>query len=199
MRRRLASASFSNDPERARLDPRQQLQQVQGLANLAERDDLVLTSDTNFTDLMALVDMLGVFLDDIGREAVIKLHTVSKDQCSENQDGQGDDISATTARSFDADLDSLVQRLKWIGHGIESTGGGHIAQLDSKTAFERLQIRLTHSVRIRPRGRRSIFDGPASKSGIEGAEYMQDVMGIQQKQQDIRNFFTRTLSKKEHN
>ncbi|CAK7567249.1 MAG: hypothetical protein SEPTF4163_005211 [Sporothrix epigloea] len=193
----MPSASFLNEPERARLDPCQQLQQVQGLASLAERDDLALTSDTNFTDLMALVDMLGVCLDDIDREAVIKLHTDSKDQSLAKQDGPGD-ASVTAVRSFDADLDSLVQRLKWIGHGIESTGGGHIAQLDSKTAFERLQIRLTHSVRIRPRGRRSIFDGPASKSGIEGAEYSQDVTGIQQKQQDIRNFFMRTLSKKEH-
>ncbi|CAK7265203.1 hypothetical protein SEPCBS119000_001392 [Sporothrix epigloea] len=196
MRRRLASAMFFNDPERARLDPRQQLQQVPGLATLADRDDLVLTPDTNFADLTALVDMLGVFLDDIGREAVVQLRSAPKDQSGSNPDGK-DNAFAAAVRSFDANIDGLVRRLKWMGHGIESTGGGHIAQLDSKTAFERLQIRLTHSVRIRPRGRRSIFDGPA-KSGTEGGEDMQDVTGIQQKQQDIRNFFSRTLSKQEH-
>ncbi|CAK7232197.1 hypothetical protein SCUCBS95973_008179 [Sporothrix curviconia] len=202
MRRRLASAFFFNDSERARVDPRRQLQQVQGLTKLTVRDDLVLTPDTNFSDLMALVDMLGVFLDDVGRQSVVQLRAASSDKTKAGHDNKDskdskDSTAAAIARNFDADIDSLVQRLKMIGHGIESTGGGHIAQLDSKTAFERLQIRLTHSVRTRPPGRRSIFDRPlADNSGLGGGEDMQDVTGMQQKQQDIRNFFMQALSKK---
>lgn len=183
---------FFNDPERARQDPRRQLQLTQGLAKLTVRDDLVLTPDTNFVDLAALVDMLGVLLDDIGREALLRRTATSNDTSKVK-----DEADAAAVRSFDTDIDSLVRRLKVIGHGIESTGGGHIAQLDSKTAFERLQIRLTHSVRTRPPGRKSIFDGPGTaKAGSGGAGADDDTRGIQQKQQDIRNFFMQKLGKK---
>ncbi|CAK7230087.1 hypothetical protein SEUCBS140593_007464 [Sporothrix eucalyptigena] len=187
MRRRLASALFFDDSERARLEPRRQLQQVHGPAKLVARDDLVLTPDTNFADLMALLNTLDVFLDDIGREALVRREPKSKDI---------DNTMAAVARNFDADIDSLVRRLKAIDHGIESTGGGHIIQLDSKTAFERLQIRLTHSVRTRPPGKRSIFDGPGTKGAPGGGNDEQDVKGIQQKQQDIRSFFMQALNKK---
>jgi hypothetical protein len=192
MRRRLASVLFFNDPERARQDPRRQLQLTQGLAKLTVRDDLVLTSDTNFVDLAALVDMLGVFLDDVGREALLQRTAASKKSTKAETEA-----AAAAIRVFDADIDSLVRRLKVIGHGIESTGGGHIAQLDSKTAFERLQIRLTHSVRIRPPGRKSIFDGPDTAKAVGGGVSADDdARGIQQKQQDIRNFFIQQLGKK---
>ncbi|ERT00306.1 hypothetical protein HMPREF1624_03677 [Sporothrix schenckii ATCC 58251] len=192
MRRRLASVLFFNDPERARQDPRRQIQLTQGLAKLAVRDDLVLTPATNFVDLTALVDMLSVFLDDVGREALLQQAAVLSSSAKPK-----DEVAAAAVRAFDADIDSLVRRLKVIGHGIESTGGGHIAQLDSKTAFERLQIRLTHSVRTRPRGRKSIFDGPGSAKAIGGgADADDDARGIQQKQQDIRNFFMQRLGKK---
>ncbi|CAK7208946.1 hypothetical protein SBRCBS47491_000270 [Sporothrix bragantina] len=195
MRRRLASVFLFNDSERARVEPRRQLQQIQGLAKLTVRDDLVLTPDTNFADLMALVDMLGVFLDDIGRQSVIQLRDALNVKSKAGQESK-DNTAAAVARNFDADIDSLVRRLKLIGHGIESTGGGHIAQLDSKTAFERLQIRLTHSVRTKPPGRRSIFDGPVANNVLGGGDDMQDVTGMQQKQQDIRNFFMQALNKK---
>lgn len=185
---------FFNDPERARLDPRRQLQLTQGLAKLTVRDDLVLTSDTNFTDLAALVDMLSVFLDDVGRESLIQRLTVANETKTKDKD----EAAAAAVRVFDADVDSLVRRLKMIGHGIESTGGGHIAQLDGKTAFERLQIRLTHSVRTRTPTRKSIFDGPGTPKALGGggAGAEDDGRGTQQKQQDIRNFFMGKLGKK---
>ncbi|KAL1895075.1 hypothetical protein Sste5346_005497 [Sporothrix stenoceras] len=190
-RRRLASVLFFNEPERARLDPRRQLQLTQGLAKLTVRDDLVLRHGTKFTDLTALVDMLGVFLDDVGREALIQRLAASKSAKTK------DEAAAAAVRVFDADIDSLVRRLKMIGHSIESTGGGHIAQLDSKTAFERLQIRLTHSVRTRPLIRRGIFDGPGTSTALSGgAGAEDDGRDIQQKQQDIRNFFMGKLGKK---
>ncbi|EFW99221.1 hypothetical protein CMQ_5642 [Grosmannia clavigera kw1407] len=166
LRRRLTAVFLFDDAERARQDPRRTAAAGQGgLARLAMRDDLVVTADTNYADLVALVNMLDVYVDDAGGEAV---------------DGH------TAAAEFDADVDELARRLQAIGRGIEATSGGHMSRLESKTALDRVQIRLTHAVRTRRPGRRNIF-GPAGSGGGDAS---------QSRQKDIRSFFQQQLAKK---
>lgn len=169
LRRRLASAFLFADPARARQDPRRLAIGGQGLARLATRDDFVVTADTHYDDLVALINLLDVYVDDADRQTALEAGTAA-------------------AAQFDADVDELAARLQALGRSIEATSGGHVSRLESKTALDRVQIRLTHAVRTRRRGRRDIFGGSGSGSGFvdEGAP----------KQQDIRSFFLQQLAKK---
>lgn len=181
LRQRLASAMFFDEPDRARQDPDQQLAH-DDLAKLTVRDDFVLTAETDYPDLAALVNMMDAFLDDMDRNAVLF----------------SDGSSAAARRDFDTEVDELARRLKVIDHGIEVTGGGHVSRLESKTALQRLQIRLTHTVRTRRPVKRGVFSGVGGTFAAAGGsrEDSLEDEGNRARQQDIRSFFLQKLAKR---
>ncbi|EPE08134.1 hypothetical protein F503_00917 [Ophiostoma piceae UAMH 11346] len=182
LRRRLAAVLLFDDPERARQDPRWQL--AQGLSKLVIREGFLITQDTNYIDLSALVNILDAYVDDGGRDAVLyPAAPLSKEN--------------TAARDFDADIDELARRLKVISRGIEAAGGGHISRLESKTALERVHIRLTHTARSRRPGKRNIFGKGTGVTNSASSSVAGDAdASIRPKQQDIRSFFLHRLGKK---
>ena len=182
LRRRLAAVLLFDDSERARQDPRWQL--AQGLSKLVIREGFLITQDTNYIDLSALVNILDAYIDDGGRDAILyPAASLSKEN--------------TAARDFDADIDELARRLKVISRGIEATGGGHISRLESKTALERVHIRLTHTARSRPPGKRNIFGKGTCVASSAGGSVAGDAdASTRPKQQDIRSFFLHRLGKK---
>ncbi|OAA61826.1 hypothetical protein SPI_04685 [Niveomyces insectorum RCEF 264] len=226
LRRRLAAVCLLDDPTHARQDPRcafcvttaeaaaatevtatatatgaeaaATMTKAPGpLARLAAaRADLAVAAGTNYADLAALVNFLDVYVDDAGRSRVTVAST-SKASAS----ASASKTSIPSSKQFDADVDALALRLKTLGQSIVATGGGHVSRLDSKTAFERVQIRLTHTVRTKRPTKASIFDrlgrgGGANREGADGDYDDDDDEALRPKQRDIRSFFKQQMAKR---
>lgn len=79
--------------------------------------------------------------------------------------------SKAAEREYNAQIDSLAERIKIIYTSIQGLGASHLKRMLAKSALETLHYRILYSVRSRPPPKVSMF-GDTSGASANGADIM---------------------------
>jgi len=143
LRRTLSTVFLFEDLTRARQSAENVITVAEITKHLKEDDRFRIHNHTEYDDLLALVNFLDITIDDAAR-------------------GHLEDAAAR--KEFDSGIDGLIKQVETMERKIDSTpGSSQTSRIDTKTALQCLQHRLTHAVRTRPPRKTRIFDSPSPK------------------------------------
>ncbi|KAK2787833.1 hypothetical protein FQN51_003073 [Onygenales sp. PD_10] len=123
----------------------------------------------NYHELYALTAILAIAIDS-------GTATASFHDANNNNNNSKDDPKQREARayarereeSFNASVDALADRIKWIFSQIQDSGASHLRRSEAKARLEMLHYRLVYGVRTRPRAAKQWFVREKGKMGVGG-------------------------------
>lgn len=143
LRRRLALVRVFNDPTLARSSPDTTFSLPSLLTHLNTSPIFHITPTTDFFELGALAELLGVAIGDGSPPTPAAGET---------------EVADARRRQFDADVDELAHRVKVLWSGIHGQGAAFASRLDARVALQDLERKLQNATRTRPPPRTNIFD-----------------------------------------
>ncbi|KAK1837013.1 hypothetical protein QBC39DRAFT_377319 [Podospora conica] len=131
LRRRLALAFVFDDPSLARSPPDAVFSLPSLLAHLDAAPAFNVTPATDFFELGALAELLGLAI--------------------------GDGSPPDETDQFNADVDALARRVKVMWSGIHGQGAAFASRLDARVTLQDLERKLQNATRTKPPPRTNIF------------------------------------------
>ena len=117
-----------------------------------------ISEATNYAELNALISVLDIAIDAGFSDHVFP--TVSNPPPKPTGPLATKPSPHPTAEAtFNAQIDTLTYHLRQMSSRIRDAGTSHLRRTETKSAIERLVVRLEHSVRTRPKPRKGIFGG----------------------------------------
>jgi hypothetical protein len=148
LRRRLALVFVFDDPRRAFSPPEDTFSIRSVIDRLNQADEFVVDrSNTDYFELLALCEMLSVAVGD---------------GCPPSGN-----TSAEAIKQYNADVDELAHRVKFMWSNIHEQGAAYMSRLDARLQLKDFERKLHHVVRTRPPPKEDIFGLHATEEDIE--------------------------------
>ncbi|GAO14527.1 uncharacterized protein UV8b_04330 [Ustilaginoidea virens] len=161
LRRRIAVADLFHDDALAARSP-EDVVTLRSIIDLLSGERFAIRQSTDFSELRASVILVNIAVDD-GSVASF-----------DDADGELD---------FNAQVDELAGRLREIWRKTNDSGM-KLSRTEAKSVVEWVQQRLAHSVRTRPKAKKSVFDLPGQQKDLflpRQREYMKRFLAIKPK------------------
>jgi hypothetical protein len=173
IRRKLALHILLEAPPDEEIDPTSPSTGVRLLLKIKKHPSFHISESTDYTTLHSLADLLDIAIDGGFSDFAFLSSDPSQSHQDPSQPNQTHTLFSYTTTpqspaelSFNAQIDSLVARLRLICSKIRDAGTSHLKRTEAKSALERLVVRLECAVRTKPKPRKGAFEGGAGNQRL---------------------------------
>ncbi|KAK4237845.1 hypothetical protein C8A03DRAFT_15649 [Achaetomium macrosporum] len=148
LRRRLALVFVFDDTRRAFSAPEETFSMRSIIDRLDQADEFIVDrASTDYFELLALSEMLSVAVGD--------------------GSPPGDDASLEAIKQYNAEVDELAQRIRFMWSNIHEQGAAYMSRMEARVQLKDFERKLQHVVRTRPPPKEDIFGLHAREDEVE--------------------------------